>query len=83
MSMDVPASATRRQIVAAYRQVWARSDEIDRACSGPPVLARTAIPGEDRPVSLRRIMVHMIEETARHVGHADSLREYIDGAVGL
>jgi uncharacterized damage-inducible protein DinB len=31
---------------------------------------------------LRRIMVHMIEETARHVGHADILREQTDGATG-
>ena len=34
------------------------------------------------PVSLRWIMVHMIEEYARHNGHADLLRERIDGAVG-
>jgi uncharacterized damage-inducible protein DinB len=31
---------------------------------------------------LRRILIHMIEETARHVGHADILREQIDGATG-
>jgi hypothetical protein len=34
------------------------------------------------PVSLRWIMVHMIEEYARHNGHADLLRELIDGEVG-
>jgi hypothetical protein len=32
--------------------------------------------------SLRWILIHMIEETARHAGHADLLRESIDGAVG-
>ncbi len=37
---------------------------------------------EKRPVSLRWIMIHMIEEYARHNGHADLLRERIDGAVG-
>ena len=36
----------------------------------------------DRPVSLRWIMIHMIEEYARHNGHADLLRELVDGAVG-
>jgi hypothetical protein len=36
----------------------------------------------DRPLSLRWIMIHMIEEYARHNGHADLLRERIDGAVG-
>jgi hypothetical protein len=34
-------------------------------------------------VSLRWIYVHMIEETARHVGHADILREQTDGASGI
>ena len=34
-------------------------------------------------VSLRWIYVHMIEETARHVGHADILRERTDGATGV
>jgi hypothetical protein len=33
-------------------------------------------------VSVRRILVHMVEETARHAGHADIIRELIDGATG-
>jgi uncharacterized damage-inducible protein DinB len=37
---------------------------------------------EDRGVSLREVLVHMIEEYARHCGHADLLRERIDGRVG-
>jgi uncharacterized damage-inducible protein DinB len=39
-------------------------------------------PGEG-PVSLRWVLTHMLEEYARHNGHADLLREQIDGAVGL
>jgi hypothetical protein len=35
------------------------------------------------PVSLRWVLMHMIEEYARHNGHADLLREQIDGSVGL
>ena len=35
-----------------------------------------------RPVPLRNVLVHMIEEYARHCGHADLLRECIDGRVG-
>src|SRR5207302_522015 len=38
--------------------------------------------GKVKPRSLRWIMVHMIEETARHAGHADILRELTDGAIG-
>ena len=36
----------------------------------------------DRYFSLRWILVHMIEETARHAGHADLIRESIDGTTG-
>jgi hypothetical protein len=38
--------------------------------------------GEGEVVSLREVLVHMIEEYARHSGHADLLRERIDGRVG-
>lgn len=36
-----------------------------------------------RMLSLRWILIHMIEETARHAGHSDIIREAIDGAAGL
>ena len=39
--------------------------------------------GQQGMVSLREVLVHMIEEYARHIGHADLLRERIDGRVGL
>jgi uncharacterized damage-inducible protein DinB len=39
--------------------------------------------GHQVQVSLREVLVHMIEEYARHIGHADLLRERIDGRVGL
>jgi uncharacterized damage-inducible protein DinB len=38
--------------------------------------------GQGRPISLRELLVHMIEEYARHNGHADLLRERIDGRLG-
>lgn len=45
-------------------------------------LARTVqVHGED--AAIRDILVHLIEEYARHAGHADLLRERIDGATGL
>lgn len=37
---------------------------------------------DDKPWSMRWILTHMIEETARHNGHADFIREAIDGSVG-
>jgi len=45
-------------------------------------IARSKDLGKVKPRSLRWIMVHMIEETARHAGHADILRELTDGAIG-
>jgi len=38
--------------------------------------------GEQDSMSVREALVHMIEEYARHMGHADFLRERIDGRVG-
>ena len=53
--------------------------------AGPDLstIAEIANPGEDEKNSLRTIAAHMIEETARHAGHADILREQIDGATDL
>jgi uncharacterized damage-inducible protein DinB len=83
MFMDVPATATRDELVAAYRRACARSDEIVLLCPDLSTLATAVNPGESRRASLRRIVAHMIEETARHAGHADILREQIDGTTGL
>ena len=82
-SMDVPVGATREDVVAAYRAACAQSDEIVRACPDLSTMAKIANPGEDQIDSLRRIVAHMIEETARHAGQADILRELIDGATDL
>ena len=60
----------------AYRAEIARSNEI---VAGHSLDEEVADSGG--AVSLRWIMVHMIEETARHAGHADVLRELTDGAV--
>jgi uncharacterized damage-inducible protein DinB len=43
---------------------------------------RTLAANPDWDVNLRWILIHMIEETARHAGHADILREMIDGSIG-
>jgi uncharacterized damage-inducible protein DinB len=80
MSMDLPANVTRSDVVTTYQAACARSDDIVRACPELSTLSAIANPGEDEQVSLRVIVAHMIEETARHAGHADILRELIDGA---
>ncbi len=82
-SMEVPAAATRDELVAAYRKACARSDEIVRACPDLATMSKIANPGEGQLDPLRVIVAHMIEETGRHAGHADILRERIDGATGF
>ena len=83
MSMTVPPELTMDDAVAAYRRACARSDEAVRACPDLSTQAKAVNPGEDGKPTLRAIMAHMIEETGRHAGHADILREQIDGATDL
>ncbi|REE96890.1 DinB family protein [Thermomonospora umbrina] len=70
--------ADRDEAFAAWREECARSRALVDAADSLDVIAR----GGDRVHSLRWILVHMIEEYARHNGHADLLRERIDGATG-
>jgi uncharacterized damage-inducible protein DinB len=68
-------------LIALYQQACARSREAVAAVASLDDLSvGTSKTGER--FSLRWIMLHMIEETARHNGHADLLREAIDGATG-
>ncbi|RAK25407.1 uncharacterized protein DUF664 [Actinoplanes lutulentus] len=48
-----------------------------------PAIAHSHEPVASQTTDLRRIMLHMIEETARHAGHLDTARELIDGRTGL
>jgi hypothetical protein len=63
--------------LAAWRAEIARARE---HCGGRALTDTGRFMGQD--VSLRWIYVHMIEEYARHNGHADLLRERIDGSTG-
>jgi uncharacterized damage-inducible protein DinB len=79
----VPAEVPAADVVAFYRSVCAFSDA---TIADLPLDARGAVawwPEERREVSLQRIIVHVISDTTRHAGHADILREGIDGAAGL
>ena len=70
--------------VAADRRIWDAEVAAARrvtAGAGLDDLARSPGPGRG-PFTLRWVLVHLIEEYARHVGHADLLRERIDGSTG-
>jgi len=66
-------------VVARYREAVEEADHVLDGCAdlGAPVPR----PGRPAP-GLRWALAHMIEETGRHAGHADILREQIDGSTG-
>ena len=78
--MEVGDSVSAAEVVKAYRDAWARSNEIIRVVYDPDALTQLPVRGERLP--LRWVLSHMIAETARHAGHADILREQLDGATG-
>ena len=74
---DVPGDELRRRYAEACarsRQIVARTDSLDQRS------AQARANGQY--FDLRWVLLHMIEETARHAGHADLLREAVDGTVG-
>ena len=62
--------------------VWLAECEASRRAAAPRPLDHAGARRDGTPCSLRWIYNHMIEEYARHNGHADLIREMIDGAVG-
>lgn len=76
------------QVIAAYSERARRTDEAVRAApgldveclggeaDGPPA---HELLGLAKPLDLRWVVLHLIEETAHHAGHADSTRELLDG----
>lgn len=75
---DVAADATLGAALATWHAEIAHSRE---HCAGRPLTDTGRFMGQE--VSLRWIYVHMIEEYARHNGHADLVRECVDGATGV
>ncbi|MBE1534235.1 DinB family protein [Actinomadura algeriensis] len=68
-------------VVARYRETVERADAVLDGC--PDLAAPVPRPRPGRPApSVRWALTHMIEETGRHAGHADILRELIDGRTG-
>jgi hypothetical protein len=74
--MNVPADVTMDRLVSAYVAESRRCDAVIAAAPSLDVVAAR------RAFSLRWILLHLIEETARHLGHLDALRERADGQVG-
>ncbi len=71
---------TATDLIGGYRAACEVSDRIVREHALDDVAART--PPHRAALTLGWILIHMVQETARHVGHADLIRESIDGRTG-
>ncbi|MCD0483657.1 DinB family protein [Streptacidiphilus sp. ASG 303] len=79
VAFDV-AAATGKEAFDAWQAEVAHSRRIEREAESLDVTFHQPRWGED--VSLRLVMMHLVHEYARHSGHADLLREAVDGTVG-
>ncbi|MCU1595688.1 MAG: hypothetical protein JWO12_3080 [Frankiales bacterium] len=78
-SMQVPADTPAEEVVGAFEAAVARSDEILAATEFG---ALTVVPVDGRLKTVRWVVAHKTSELARHAGHADILREQLDGTTG-
>ena len=78
-AVGVTDSDTIVSAVATYRATWSLVDDILDGATADDKCRSTEF---DPPLSLRWVLGHMLEETARHAGHADIIRELLDGQVG-
>jgi uncharacterized damage-inducible protein DinB len=79
-SMDVPESRSVDDVLSEYRAAIAESNAILAGVTGFDQLM--AIPTDEKRHTVRWVVAHMTGETTRHAGHADILRELIDGTTG-
>jgi hypothetical protein len=77
---DTDHAPTTEEAVARYRRI---SNDVDAVVAAAPSLDARCPDFDGGPeINLRWILAHLLEETARHAGHADILRELLDGSVG-
>jgi hypothetical protein len=80
--MWATAQESREQIVGLYRQAWEHSDTTISTLTLDAIGHVPWWPEERRAVTLHHVLVRVISDTQRHAGHADIVRELIDGSVG-
>ncbi len=78
----VPASESRDEIMSLYRSSASHADATLAALELDAVGEVPWWPEERRNPTLHTVLVHLVVEIARHAGHADILRELVDGSVG-
>ncbi|MEU9303423.1 DinB family protein [Streptomyces sp. NPDC048269] len=81
--MWAAADESREQIVGLYHRAWKHSDTTIETLTLDAIGRVPWWPEERSEVTLHQILVHMVAETHRHAGHADIVRELVDGTVGM
>ena len=81
--MWATADETSEEVIELYHRAWVHSDRTIDALALDDVGHVPHWPDDQTEVTLNRIVMHVISDTQRHAGHADIIRELIDGAVGL
>jgi uncharacterized damage-inducible protein DinB len=79
---DFDGAVADAAVVEEAWQAWREEVAFAEEFTAATVLDFVAHDGAGDPISLRELLVHMVEEYARHNGHADLLRERIDGRLG-
>lgn len=85
LDVHVPANElddgdTVASVLEGYREATRLGDEVVEGADPAQPSARQVT--GDAPPSLRWVVVHLVDETARHAGHADLVRELLDGTTG-
>ena len=80
--MWATAEESREQIVGLYRQAWEHSNSTIETLALDTIGHVPWWPEEQREVTLHHVVIRVIADTHRHAGHADVLRELMDGSVG-
>lgn len=75
---DLPEGWSVREVIDFYRAETAAADAVLAAAASFDLPSRAPF----RPTTLRWVVDHLLEETARHVGHMDITRELLDGSTG-
>jgi Protein of unknown function (DUF664) len=80
LGMRVPKRSTAEEVISDYRSAIGESNAAILAAGDPQTHLAKLIGGQR--LTLRWLLAHMTSETARHAGHADIIREQIDGTTG-
>ncbi|MBC3839462.1 DinB family protein [Streptacidiphilus sp. 4-A2] len=81
--MWATADESREDILGLYQRAWAHADTTIETLPSLDAMGHVSWWGDSGDATLQRIMLHVTAETNRHAGHADIVRELVDGRVGM